>query len=117
MRRHSFRSLLAPTTVLAAALSVVPALSYAADPEPGTPEYVARDAQNMHDAYGRIIGPGGQLSNPAYLAALALAGTADQLSQLREQAASPTRLAITPGRVFPGWNVGNPLRMGWNGSR
>ena len=34
-----------------------------------------------------------------------------------EQAASPTRLAITPGRVFPGWNVGNPLRAGWNGTR
>ena len=24
---------------------------------------------------------------------------------------------ITPGRVFPGWNVGNPLRQGWNGTR
>ena len=24
---------------------------------------------------------------------------------------------MTPGRVFPGWNVGNPLRMGWNGTR
>ena len=34
-----------------------------------------------------------------------------------EQAASPTRIAVTPGRVFPGWNVGNPLRAGWNGTR
>ena len=67
MRRHRFRSLLALTTLSAVALSVVPASSYAADPEPGTPEYVARDAQNMRDAYGRIIGPGGQLQNPAYL--------------------------------------------------
>ena len=117
MRRHRFRSLLALTTLSAVALSIVPALSYAADPEPGTPEYVARDAQNMKDAYGRIIGPGGQLQNPAYLTALTLAGTADQTSQLMEQAASPTRIAVTPGRVFPGWNVGNPLRMGWNGTR
>ena len=98
-------------------LAVVPASSYAADPEPGTPEYVARDAQNMQDAYGRITGPGGQLQNPAYLTALTLAGTADQTSQLMEQAASPTRIAVTPGRVVPGWNVGNPLRMGWNGTR
>ena len=117
MRRHRFRSLLALTTISAVALSSATAASYAADPEPGTPEYVARDAQNMTDAYGRIIGPGGQLQNPAYLAALTLAGTADQTSQLMEQAASPTRIAVTPGRVVPGWNVGNPLRMGWNGTR
>jgi dienelactone hydrolase len=117
MRRHSFRSLLALTTLSAVVLAILPASSYAADPEPGTPEYVARDAQNMQDAYGRIIGPGGQLQNPAYLTALTLAGTADQTQQLMEQAASPTRIAVTPGRVFPGWNVGNPLRAGWNGSR
>ena len=117
MRRHRFRSLLALTTLSAVVLAVVPSSSYAADPEPGTPAYVARDAQNIQDAYGRITGPGGQLQNPAYLTALALAGTADQTSQLMEQAASPTRIAVTPGRVFPGWNVGNPLRMGWNGTR
>jgi dienelactone hydrolase len=111
------RALLAATTGLAVTLSLVPSPSYAEDPEPGTPEYVARDAQNLRDAYGRVIGPGGQLQNPAYLAALALAGTADQVAQLREQAASPTRIAVTPGRVVPGWNVGNPLRAGWNGTR
>ena len=64
-----------------------------------------------------MTGPGGQLSNPAYLTSLTLAGTADQTSQLMEQAASPTRVAVTPGRVVPGWNVGNPLRMDWNGTR
>ena len=117
MRRRPLRSLLALTTLSAVALATVPATSYAADPEPGSPAYVARDAQNMQDAYGRIIGPGGQLQNPAYLTALTLAGTADQTQQLMEQAASPTRIAVTPGRVVPGWNVGNPLRAGWNGSR
>ena len=39
------------------------------------------------------------------------------LSQLAQQAAVPTRLAITPGNVFPGWNGGNPLRRGWSGTR
>ena len=34
-----------------------------------------------------------------------------------DQAATPNRLAITPGNVFPGWNVGNPLRRGWAGKR
>jgi hypothetical protein len=121
MRTHRTRSILALATGVVVAL--LPATSYAAQstsqaaPEPGTPAYVARDLQNMQDAYGRITGPGGQLQNPAYLASLVTAGTADQASQLMEQAASPTRIAVTPGRVVPGWNVGNPLRAGWNGTR
>jgi len=119
MRAHRTRSLLALVTGVTVAAALLPAASYGADPAPapGSPEYVARDLQNINDAYGRITGPGGQLQNPAYLAALVTAGLADQTSQLMEQAASPTRLAITPGRVFPGWNVGNPLRQGWNGTR
>ena len=115
---------LATGLALAAGSAVAPAASYGAPaaarsaaPQPGSPAYVARDAQNMKDAYGRVIGPGGQLQNPAYLPALVAATTADQTQQLLEQAASPTRLALTPGRVFPGWNVGNPLRAGWNGTR
>jgi dienelactone hydrolase len=39
------------------------------------------------------------------------------LDQLIDQVATPNRLAITPGNVFPGWNVGNPLRRGWSGTR
>src|SRR4051794_25537376 len=107
MRRPSSRPLLAVATACAAGLAVacagVPA-AIAADtaPAPGTPAYVARDAQNIQDAYGRITGPGGQLQNPAYLAALVLASSADQTQQLLEQAASPTRVAVTPGRVVPG---------------
>ena len=119
MRAHRTRSILALATGVAVAL--LPATSYGADPAPapapGSPAYVARDLQNMQDAYGRITGPGGQLQNPAYLESLVAASTADQTSQLLEQAASPTRIAVTPGRVVPGWNVGNPLRAGWNGTR
>jgi dienelactone hydrolase len=85
--------------------------------EPGSPEYVQRDAQNMYDAYGRQHGANGQLSNPAYLPALALEATEMNLSQLAQQAASPTRPALTPGNLFPGWNVGNPLRDGWEQAR
>ena len=88
-----------------------------ADPTPGDPAYTARDAQNIADAYGRITGPGGQLQNPAYLPALVQAATATGVAQLLTQVASPTHPAITPGNVFPGWNVGNPLRAGWDGSR
>src|SRR3954451_3225677 len=121
MRALLTRSMLALATGVAAVL--LPSTSYGAQdpappaPTPGSPAYVARDLQNMQDAYGRITGPGGQLQNPAYLASLVAAGTADQTSQLLEQAASPTRIAVTPGRVVPGWNVGNPLRAGWDGTR
>ena len=88
-----------------------------ADPDPRSPEYTQRDTQNIVDAYGRIVGPGGQLQNPAYLPALVTAGTRKNVRQLLQQAAEPNRLAITPGNVFPGWNVGNPLRAGWKGTR
>ena len=116
MRRHPLRSILALTTLSAVAPALLPASSYAADPEPGTPAYVARDAQNIADAYGRITGPGGQLQNPAYLPALAWPErrpdlAADQAGRL------PDPAAVTPGSVFPGWNVGNPLRAGWKGTR
>jgi hypothetical protein len=91
--------------------------AHAAGPMPGSPEFLARDAQNMSDAYGRITGPGGQLQNPNYLPALVLESNQVTANQLLEQAATPTRLAISPGEVFPGWNVGNPLRRDWNGKR
>src|ERR1700712_3577365 len=123
MRVHRTRPILALTAGRALTAALLPASSWAADPAPtpapapGSPAYVARDVQNMQDAYGRVTGPGGQLQNPAFLPALVLASTADQAAQLLEQAASPTRTAVPPGRVVPGWNVGNPLRAAWNGTR
>ena len=60
---------------------------------------------------------GQQLGNPAYMKALQAEHNEAWLSQLAQQAATPTRLAITPGNVFPGWNGGNPLRRGWSGTR
>lgn len=94
-----------------------PSAPAAGGPTPSDPAYTVRDTQNIADAYGRITGPGGQLSNPAYLTALATEVPATSLAQLVAQAASPTRLSVTAGNVFPGWNVGNPLRADWEGSR
>src|SRR3954451_3492152 len=106
------------TALLALAAGAAGALpASAADDGPGNPSYEQRDAQNMHDAYGRIDGPGGQLQNPAYLPALVTHGTQVGVDQLLTQVATPTRLAVTPGNLFPGWNVGNPLLAGWNGTR
>ncbi len=73
------------------------------------------DLANMIAAYGRVTQ--GQLGNPAYLPALIKESSATSVAQLRKQIATPARLAITAGNVVPGWNVGNPLRAGWDGTR
>jgi dienelactone hydrolase len=86
-------------------------------PMPGDPAYTLRDLQNIADAYGRVDGEGGQLQNPAYLPALVAASNQTSVDQLLTQVASPTHPALTAGAVVPGWNVGNPLRAGWNGTR
>ncbi len=100
---------------MVAALVLAPASASAAGPEPGTPEYLQRDNQNIVDAYGRQTGQ--QLGNPAYTQALMAEHNEVWVQQLAQQAATPNRLAITPGNVFPGWNGGNPLRRGWTGRR
>jgi len=113
------RPLLAILAAVAAALALVPGAAPAATakPKPGSAAYEIADVENVAAAYGRITGPGGQLRNPAYLPALVGTGAVTQISDLLEQAATPNRLALTPGEVVPGWNVGNPLRAGWNGTR
>jgi hypothetical protein len=102
-----------------ALLALAPALTtgtaHSATPQPGTPDYLARDNQNVADAYGRNTGQ--QLGNPNYQAAIVGAHTEAGFEQLAQQVATPNRLAITPGNVFPGWNGGNPLRQGWAGRR
>jgi hypothetical protein len=98
---------------LVACLTLAPA-AQAGGPTPGTPEYVQRDNQNIADAYGRQTG---QQLTPAFTQAMAVEYNENQLNQLAQQLATPTRLAITPGNVFPGWNGGNPFRRGWTGRR
>ena len=112
MQTSRARLALASSLLLTTALAVA---GPAAGADPGDPAYTARDAQNMADAYGRVTE--GQLQNPAYLPALVQANTAKGVDQLLTQVAAPNRPAITPGNFFPGWNVGNPLRAGWGGTR
>ncbi|MDN4172054.1 alpha/beta hydrolase [Nocardioides sp. SOB77] len=123
-RTRTSRALaLLATTVVGVTAALAPSPSGAAPeggedgPEVHSPAYVARDLQNIADAYGRITGPGGQLQDPAYLPALVAASSATTVAQLLAQVATPTRLALTAGNVVPGWNVGNPLRAGWDGTR
>src|SRR4051812_23748947 len=92
----------------------VPAAASAAGPQPGSPEYVQRDTQNIADAYGRQTG---QQASPQYAIALQQASNDVGLAQLAQQMAAPNHPAITPGNVFPGWNAGNPYRRGWEGKR
>lgn len=105
------------TGVLSLCVAAALAAPATGDPAPTDPAYTQRDLQNIADAYGRIDGPGGQLQNPAYLPALVAAATQRSVDQLLTQVASPSHPALTAGNVVPGWNVGNPLRAGWNGTR
>ena len=97
--------------------ATAPATASADDPAPGSPAYVQRDLQNVADAYGRIHGEGGQLRNPAYLPALVTQSSLTSVAQLLAQVAEPTRPALTAGNLVPGWDVGNPLRASWSGTR
>ena len=77
MLRRPAAALTAAALVAAALVAAVAPQGVARTaPEPGTPEYVARDLANIDAAYGRITGPGGQLDNPAYLPALVTESTA-----------------------------------------
>lgn len=116
MRRVLVPALTALTTLTALLATAVPAGADAA-PEPNTPAYLVRDLANINAAYGRVTGPGGQLANPNYLPALIKESTLLTATQLLNQAANPLRPALTAGNLVPGWNVGNPLRAGWNGIR
>ncbi len=101
----------------AALLAGIPAARADDEPQPGSLPYVLRDVQNISDAYGRITGPGGQLANPSYLPALIREASLLTATQLLARAATPTRPVLSAGQLVPGWNVGNPLRAGWNGTR
>src|SRR3954467_3778588 len=76
------------------ALLAAPSAAHAGGPPPGSLEYVQRDHQNQSDAYGRNTQQ--QLGNPAYMQALQSDHGAEWLSQLAQQAAVPTRIAVTP---------------------
>lgn len=112
---HRHRTRLLATTALTLALALGGSPTHAAPaPEPYDP---VADLALMAEAYGRVTGPGGQLQNPAYLPALVQQTSIVTATQLLRQAADPLRLAVTPALAVPGWNVGNPLRAGWDGTR
>lgn len=91
--------------------------AHAAEPQPGSPAWIQRDAQNVRETFGRQLAPGGQLRNPHYLAALP-AGVADSYTaNLTDVLRNPLRLPLTLGTLFPGWDMANPLRQGWEGTR
>src|SRR6185312_14436328 len=117
MRRPRLRSAVVATAAAVAVVAFAPGAQAApGDPAPGSPAYLARDPQNIADAYGRQTAPDGQLT-PAYGLANAEVIGPVYAQQLLAQAATPTRPALSPGMAVPGWNSGNPYRAGWDGSR
>lgn len=117
LRSARFGSLLVSLLAAALVLAGLPDARADEDPRPGSAPYLLRDLGNINDAYGRITGPGGQVANPNYLPALIRETSLLTATQLLAQAATPTRPVISAGQLVPGWNVGNPLRAGWNGTR
>jgi len=116
MRRRRPTRVLVPVAALAAVLTAAAPAAASSRPAPGSPAYLARDAQNIADAYGRQTAPDGQL-NPAYGLANAQVIGPEYEAQLLAQAATPTRPALDPGMLVPGWNAGNPYRASWDGTR
>jgi hypothetical protein len=116
MRRRRPTRALVPVAALAAVLTAAAPAAASSGPAPGSPAYLARDAQNIADAYGRQSAPDGQL-NPAYGLANAQVIGPEYEAQLLAQAATPTRPALDPGMLVPGWNAGNPYRASWDGTR
>jgi dienelactone hydrolase len=112
--------LLRPLAALAVSAAVVPAFTAGATmtgkPQPGTPEYVQRDLQNVADAYGRQTAPDGQAS-PTYVRAVQGQQGRQWADQFFGMSAEPTRPALDPGQVVPGWNAGSPFRATWAGKR
>src|SRR5881397_2467994 len=96
--RRPRSAVLAAAAVTAALALAVPGTAGAAPstgPAPGSPAYIARDTQNIADAYGRQTAPDGQL-NPAYGLANAQIIGPDYEAQLLAQAATPARPALDP---------------------
>jgi dienelactone hydrolase len=89
-------------------------VAVASGPPPGSEAYVARDVQNMVDAFGRNEE---ELTDPTYLAGLPPTVATAYLSQVAALAADPTDPSLTAGGLVPGWDAGNPDRAGWAGSR
>src|SRR3954454_22846306 len=120
MRPLRLRSAVVATAAGVAVLAFAPfapgAQAAPGDPAPGSPAYLARDAQNIADAYGRQTAPDGQLS-PQYGLASAQYINPVYAADLLAQAARPNRPALTPAMAVPGWNSGNPYRADWDGTR
>jgi hypothetical protein len=88
-----------------------------AAPTPGSPAYIARDVQNMVDAFGRQTAADGQLQTPDYLVGLAAASVTASISQFGQQLSNPTRPVLTLAGALPPAMVGNPLRANWANTR
>ena len=87
-RRSALRAAVTVAIVVAVALPGTAGAS--TGPTPGSPDYLARDAQNIADAYGRQTAPDSQLS-PAYAAADAAYIGPVFAAGLLAQAATPNR--------------------------
>lgn len=95
---------------LSAVLATSAGASPVPDPEPGTPEYVQRDLENVALMYGRNRD---QATNPDFAARLFPNGAASSVENLADQAERPTRPVISLSQLLPNGRVWDPYRLDW----
>lgn len=107
MRRHSIIA----TLVAVCALLPNAAFAVPGDPEPGTPEWRIRDAQNMADANGRLED---EYANPAFGRTFWTTTIGTYFSNVSDQALHPNRPILTLAQWIPGGTTADPYRVHWD---
>ena len=83
------------------------------DPQPGSPEWTARDAENMAWAHGRLVD---EYGNPAFHSAYWTETVPITVANVQDQASHPDRPVLTVSRLLPG-ETADPFRVGWDRGR
>lgn len=94
---------------VAALVAAAPAVT-AADPDPGSPEWVQRDLDNMARSAGRMVD---QQANPAFHQTFAVETPGLVAGGLSDQLAHPDRPIVTLGQLVPGGRTTDPFRVDW----
>ena len=118
MHRHSLLvRVLSLMLILSVILPLTPAGEASAtadDPDPGTPEWIRRDADNMVYATGRLRD---QYTNPAFALTHASTTLATYSANVSDQLQYPGDPMVTLVQWVPGAATADPYRYRWAGAR
>jgi dienelactone hydrolase len=92
------------------ALTDAVGLTAAADPEPGTPDWFARDADNIARSFGRLQD---QYLNPDFHLRLQAETPELLFENVGDQFQHPDRPIVSLGQWVPGGRAADPFRVDW----